>query len=129
MERRFNSSFSHRISRAEGLYLYLKEYILLGAFLSIGIVLISYILNRTDSKNSKILRYECGEEEYKDGNIITLIYYKIAVTYLVFDIETILLFPSSLIIDLSYSNFIVIYLFIIILLIGLFVEYYYNIYV
>lgn len=103
-------------------------YICICIIISIVIVIGTYIYNRTSNNiDSKLLRYECGVEEYKESNIYTLIYYKIAVTYLVFDIETILLFPSSLVIP-NISLFIVLYIFYIILLIGLLIEYIYEIY-
>lgn len=103
-------------------------YIIINTILSIVIVVGTYVYNKTIiNKDSKLNRYECGVEEYEEKNIYTLLYYKIAVTYLVFDIETILLFPTSLL----YMNniiVIVIYIFIIILLIGLILEYIYDIY-
>lgn len=104
-------------------------YILICLLLSISLILITYILNRKDNKDNKRMKYECGEEEYIETNIYTIMYYKIAVTYLVFDIETILLFPTALINFSSFSTiYIIIYFFILILFLGLFIEYFNNIY-
>ena len=98
-------------------------------YISIILISLGYILNKDIKYNNKILRYECGEEEYKENNIYTIMYYKIAITYLVFDIETILLLPSALIIGSTYITMIIIYIFVIILIISLYIEYRNNIYI
>lgn len=104
-------------------------YILISLLLSIAIIIISYLLNRKESYVEKLSRYECGEEEYKEENkMITILYYKIALTYLVFDIETILLLPTAFITILLPYMIYVIYIFVIILLFGLYIEYINNIY-
>lgn len=106
------------------MYLYIYICILLSIILVLG----AYVYNRPIIyRDSKLLRYECGVEEYQDSNIYTIMYYKIAVTYLVFDIETILLFPTSLL-PTTNSLLLVLILFLIILIIGLIIEYLYDIY-
>jgi NADH-quinone oxidoreductase subunit A len=114
-------------------YTKLGIYIIICAIISILLVSITYILNKDIIKvgDTKYNKYECGEEEYKETSLYSIMYYKIAVTYLVFDIETILLFPTALI---NYTEFqcyfiyIIIILFIIILLFGLCLEYFNDIY-
>ena len=74
-------------------------------------------------------QYECGEEVFtEETRMYTIKYYKIALTYLVFDIETILLFPSSMIITPTLISNITLYTFIGVLLIGLYYEYFNSIF-
>lgn len=88
----------------------------------------------------KYSKYECGEEPIEELNKVEELYikyYMIALTYLLFDIEIILLFPyisylitiNHLLIysySLIWSSFILI--FFIFVLLGLFLEYIYGLF-
>lgn len=109
----------------------MKEYISIIGLISIIIVIGSYIINRRGDtgEEERISQYECGEEvmdiEREEKTMLYRIkYYKIALTYLVFDIETILLFPSSMISITTYLTNIILYSFISIIIIGLYYEYF-----
>lgn len=81
------------------------------------------------SEEERISQYECGEEVFtEETRMYTIKYYKIALTYLVFDIETVLLFPSSMIIERNIISDYTLYTFIGILLIGLYYEYLHSIF-
>ena len=109
----------------------MKEYIIIIGIISIIIVIGSYILNRRGDtgEEERTSQYECGEEVFsEETTMYTIKYYKIALTYLVFDIETILIFPSSMLINRTIISDSTIYIFIGLLLIGLYYEYYNNIF-
>jgi NADH-quinone oxidoreductase subunit A len=119
----------------------------------IGIVLILFIVSynyssgfiikerRYDSpKIEKYSKYECGEEPIEELNKVEELYikyYMIALTYLLFDIEIILLFPYiSYLLSVNHllfysfsfiwSTFILIFFFFVLL--GLFLEYVYGLF-
>ena len=78
----------------------LKEYYPLVIFLSFSITLsvlifsASYILALSESDNEKLSSYECGFDPYEDArNAFDVRFYLIAILFLLFDIETIFLFP------------------------------------
>jgi NADH-quinone oxidoreductase subunit A len=88
----------------------------------------------------KYSKYECGEEPIEELNKVEELYikyYMIALTYLLFDIEIILLFPyisyllsiNHLLLysfSLLWSSFILIFFFFVLL--GLFLEYLYGLF-
>lgn len=109
------------------------------------IVIILYIISNIISpgfiniryrsgERDKYSKYECGEEILniiKEKEELYIKYYMIALTYLLFDIEIVLLFPLISYL-LSYNN-IINYLFILLLffffvLLGLLFEYFYGLF-
>ena len=79
---------------------FLKEYypalIFLGfsLFLAALIFGASYILAISDSDSEKLSSYECGFDPYEDArNAFDVRFYLVAILFLLFDIETIFLFP------------------------------------
>ena len=54
----------------------------------------SYILAVSDSDTEKLSSYECGFDPYEDArNAFDVRFYLVAILFLLFDIETIFLFP------------------------------------
>jgi len=68
----------------------------------------------------KVSVYECGFDPYSDARLkFDIIYYLIAILFLVFDLEIIFLFPFSVLLaDISYFTFWVYMFFFLILTIG-----------
>lgn len=90
-------------------------------FLLVSLLLIlSFYLSISSRTLEKVSVYECGFDPYSDARIkFDIIYYLVAILFLLFDLEIIFLFPfSALLFDLSYSAFLVYLVFFIILTIG-----------
>jgi NADH:ubiquinone oxidoreductase subunit 3 (subunit A) len=66
--------------------------------LIIGVILIiSTNINKSTRNREKLTVYECGFQEYDDTRKNYYIkYFLIAIIFLIFDLETLLLFPISL---------------------------------
>lgn len=86
-------------------------------------------------KIDKLSQYECGEEPFidnKEYKELHIKYYLIALTYLLFDIEIVLLFPFVSFIfpnyDIPFYNSFFILIFIFFLLFGLLLEYLYGLF-
>ena len=102
------------------------------------IILLSYLISHTSSASYNIperkSQYECGFDPFEEKigvysrERFFLKFYLIGILFLIFDLETILLYPftllfySSSFLD-SFKPFLVFLIFIFILLVGLFYEY------
>jgi NADH:ubiquinone oxidoreductase subunit 3 (subunit A) len=74
------------------MYLYIKILIIIGI-----ILLLSTNINKSTKNREKLTIYECGYQEYDDTRKNFYIkYFLIAIIFLIFDLETLLLFPLSL---------------------------------
>nr|YP_011008314.1 NADH dehydrogenase subunit 3 [Ishige okamurae]QDB64178.1 NADH dehydrogenase subunit 3 [Ishige okamurae]WBP70215.1 NADH dehydrogenase subunit 3 [Ishige okamurae] len=80
----------------------LKEYQLVFIFsvisfsLAIAILGISYTLSSFENDIEKLSSYECGFDPYEDArNAFDVRFYLVAILFLIFDTETVLLFPWS----------------------------------
>ena len=78
----------------------LKEYypilIFLGFSLALSFVIFgaSYILAFSEADSEKLSSYECGFDPYEDArNAFDVRFYLVAILFLLFDIETVFLFP------------------------------------
>jgi len=112
--------------------------IIISIIISIVIILATYILNKytSGSTTEKLSQYECGFEpiEEKPGIETRERYYLkfhiVAVIFLIFDLEAILLYPFTTIIypyitlgtDL-FKPFIIFFIFMFFLIVGLFYEF------
>jgi NADH:ubiquinone oxidoreductase subunit 3 (subunit A) len=101
--------------------------ILLSIIIAVGIIIGSYLINRYPlSGYEKLSQYECGFEPESGNNSPSFYikYYYVAVIFLIFDLEAILLYPYTTLAAgtplLSYFVFLV---FMIILVLGLVYEY------
>lgn len=67
---------------------------LLLAFIIFGA---SYLLSFSKADNEKLSSYECGFDPYEDArNAFDVRFYLVAILFLLFDIETIFLFPWAM---------------------------------
>jgi len=99
------------------------------------IIIFSFLLNKTLFSWEKLTQYECGFESFEEKigvsgrNKFFIKFYFIGLIFLVFDIESILLFPIVALINnyptiFAYSIFLY---FMIFLILGLFYEYKQNV--
>lgn len=99
--------------------------------IALSIIVIAYILNKTKFGWEKSTQYECGleilDEKNEEIEKFYLKFYIIGIIFLIFDIETILLFPlislfsaPAIITKFGYITFII---FMTMLLLGLIYEY------
>jgi NADH-quinone oxidoreductase subunit A len=85
-----NLSFS--LIREE--YFSLLLIILIASILSLIILILSYFLAIQNPESEKLSTYECGFEPYEDARLqFDVKFYLIAILFLVFDIETVFIYP------------------------------------
>lgn len=85
-----NLSFS--LIREEYFSLFLI--ILITSILSFVILILSYFLAIQNPESEKLSTYECGFEPYEDARLqFDVKFYLIAILFLVFDIETVFIYP------------------------------------
>lgn len=89
---------------------YYFEYSLIFYFLIASIILaviiiaLSYIASYYNPDNEKLSSYECGFEPYDDArNHFDVHFYIVALLFLVFDLETVFIFPWSVSISFLHS--------------------------
>lgn len=78
--------------------------IIISMIISIGVTLLTYILNKRSYDYEKLTQYECGLENFEEESIIEsarkdkfyIKFYIIAIIFLIFDLESILLYPVTL---------------------------------
>ena len=82
---------------------YLHEYYSILIFLSISVVLAliifgaSYFLALSKADSEKLSSYECGFDPYEDArNAFDVRFYLVAILFLLFDIETVFVFPWAI---------------------------------
>ena len=77
-------------------YLPVSILILFSIFLSVLILVLSYILSVQNPETEKLSSYECGFEPYEDArHKFSVNFYIVAILFIVFDIEAMYLFPWS----------------------------------
>ena len=68
--------------------------LIIAIFLSIAIVFLSYLLVMQQPESEKLSSYECGFEPYEDArHKFDVQFYLIAILFVIFDIETMLVLP------------------------------------
>lgn len=90
---------------------------------AIGAVLAGMFLKPKNSYSEKLSPWECGVEPVGEANAgkFTVQFYIIAVLFVIFDVETLFLFPWAVVLDeIGVFAFIEMFLFIVILLVGFF---------
>lgn len=78
--------------------------IIISMIISIGITILTYILNKRSYDYEKLTQYECGLENFEEESIVEsahrdkfyIKFYIIAIIFLIFDLESILLYPVTL---------------------------------
>ncbi len=101
-------------------YLPVLLFILVGAGVGLGPLIIGYILgpNRPDAaKNSP---YECGFEAFEDARMkFDVRYYLVAILFILFDLEIAFLFPWAVSLhEVGITGFIAVLVFLAILVVG-----------
>lgn len=83
--------------------LYLQEYYPILIFLCISVILAfiifgaSYLLALSKADSEKLSSYECGFDPYEDArNAFDVRFYLVAILFLLFDIETVFVFPWAI---------------------------------
>ncbi|MDY7082739.1 MAG: NADH-quinone oxidoreductase subunit A [Halobacteria archaeon] len=88
--------------------------------LPLSFLLISRLLRPSVPEKQKQITYESGEQPTGDTRIkFDIQYYLVALLFVVFDVETVLIYPWTVIFADNRSTFIPAFIFIIVLFIGL----------
>ena len=100
----------------------LSVFIILGALFAIAMVLAGFICQYKQKCSEKVNTYECGIQSYSDAKInFDIKYFNYAIMFLIFDVETIFLYPFAISVNkLGIFAVIEAFVFIAILLLGLF---------
>ncbi len=94
---------------------------IIGIFIAYGVLLLSYFLGPKRNFPEKLEPYESGVKPGRWGGSLNIHYYLIGLSFLVFDIEAIFLFPWALNIEkFKIFAFFEAFIFIFILIIGYF---------
>jgi NADH-quinone oxidoreductase subunit A len=68
--------------------------VLIAGILGFIILLLSYVLVIQNPESEKLSTYECGFEPYEDARLqFDIKFYLIAILFIVFDIETVFIYP------------------------------------
>jgi len=93
----FTAFFSIEISLLKAEYFFILVYLTIAILLSIIIVFFSYLLVVQNPETEKLSTYECGFEPYEDArHTFDVKFYLVAILFIVFDIETMFIFPWSI---------------------------------
>lgn len=105
-------------------YLIILLFFLLIFIIAYLLIFISYIFVYQELDIEKISAYECGFQPFEDSRTkFNVRYYLIAILFIIFDLEIMYLFPWSITLNYtSYLSNIIIYIFFLFLIIGLFYE-------
>lgn len=105
-------------------YVFFFKYILFCFGLSFLLFFISFIFVYQKPEIEKSSAYECGFNPFGDArNKFEVKFYLVGILFIIFDLEVAFLFPWVIIfIDLTFSSFIVMFIFIIILTLGSFMN-------
>lgn len=96
------------------------------AFIFVSIlILISLVLNKNVFKTSRFKPVECGSHSFGSGkNKVEINFYIIAILFVIFEVEFIVLIPWLFFLKITYDfSIIIILFFLIILVLGLIFEY------
>jgi NADH-quinone oxidoreductase subunit A len=90
-----NTNINHNLDYLSYLsYINLLAYTFISLFIAIIIYILSFILIKKNSYVEKLIPYECGFEPYEDTrNIFNVQFYLIALLFLIFDLESLYLYP------------------------------------
>lgn len=103
-------------------YTDVATFFLVGAIFVGAQMFIGSLLRPHNPYAEKLVPYECGEIPVGDGQIkFHIRYYVFALVFVVFDVETIFLYPWAVVLDsLGFPGLILMFVFIVMLLDGLF---------
>lgn len=99
--------------------------IIITGIIIIGLYIVSKIIGQREINREKISIYECGNiptEIIKTNTTFKVKYYKVGIIYLIFDLETLWLYPIYTVDYISTKMYIIILLFLLILILGVIYE-------
>lgn len=107
---------------------YFQDYVTVGAFLALGVVLVmvmlgvASVLSPSNPNKGKLTTYECGVDPVGSGWSQTYVrYYIFGLLFVLFDVEAIFIFPWALVAeDLGVFGLVAILLFMLTVVEGLF---------
>ena len=121
----YQKNFYQKISK-EGCILKeivcLAIFVIISTLLAIAMIVAGFLCQYKKETNLKKSTYECGIQPFSDAKIkFDIKYFNYAILFLIFDVETIFLYPFAISIN-SLGLFAIIeaFIFVIILLLGLF---------
>lgn len=97
-------------------------FIVLSTILAIAMIVAGFLCQYKKNTKTKLSTYECGIQPFSDARIkFDIRYFNYAILFLIFDIETVLLYPFAISLN-SLGLFAVIeaFIFVLILLLGLY---------
>jgi NADH-quinone oxidoreductase subunit A len=106
------------------LYILLIPFFCYAIALTIILFLASYFFIPRLEDNEKLSPYECGFDPFEDTRtMFDVKFYLVAILFIIFDLEIVLLFPWSIsLFYLHFFGYIIVVLFLLILTIGFFYE-------
>ena len=76
---------------------YLVAILFIALFLSIGFIIINFLASPSNPDPEKLSAYECGFEAFDDSRMeFDVIFYLVAILFIIFDLEIAFLFPWSI---------------------------------
>jgi len=105
-------------------YLPILVFILFGLFLGIVALALGRLISVRRPYTAKLETYECGFPPFEDARLpIDIRYYRIAILFIIFDLETAFLFPWAVSLrEIGWPGFLAMTLFLGILLVGFIYE-------
>jgi len=102
-------------------WIYVAAFIAAGAVLVVGILLFAKLINPSHPTTRKLAPYECGIEPVGDSwRPFAVRYYIFGLLFLIFDVESVFLFPWAIRLRaLGTSGYIEMLIFIVVLVVGL----------
>jgi len=77
-------------------YIYLGLYVLTILFVTFFLIGVSYVVSRKDYYHEKVSAYECGFEPFHGiRRPVNINFYNIALLFLLFDVEIVLILPGA----------------------------------
>jgi len=103
-------------------YLPVLIFLLVAAAFGVGSILIGYLVRPSHPYKAKLVPYESGAPVFHDARTkVPMRYYIIAMLFVIFDIETVFIFPWAVIFNrIGLFGLVEMLLFIVILLVGYF---------
>jgi NADH:ubiquinone oxidoreductase subunit 3 (subunit A) len=100
-------------------YIYLAYYIVSVFFVTLLLVAITFVLSKKQYYSEKVSAYECGFEPFHGiRRPVNINFYNIALLFLLFDVEVVLLLPGISCFAHMFQGQLWLYLFVILLWIG-----------
>ena len=109
---------------------FIKEYLTIIIFLfmalglSVGFIILNFILSPKNPDPEKLSAYECGFEAFDDSRMeFDVRFYLVAILFIIFDLEIAFLFPWAVVLDhIGLEGYLAMAIFILILLVGFIYE-------